>query len=89
MCICLCVYVLVSFVCWCVSFLSRDIGDGLNICMCVLCRFVCLGLVVFVCVLMLGCVFAFVLMLGCVFCVLMPDCVSLCVGMFVFVFFVC
>ena len=43
----------------------------------------------FVCVLMLGCVFAFVLMLGCVFCVLMPDCVSLCVGMFVFVFFVC
>ena len=85
MCVRLCVYVLVCVVCLCVSLLSRDIGDGLNICICV-------GLYVYAWfVSMLGFVFAFVLMLGCVFYVLMPGCVSLCVCMcmFVFILFVC
>ena len=99
MCVFLCVYVLVCFVCWCVSFLSRDIGDGLNICTCVglyvyawSCLFVCWCLVV--CLLLSWCLVerretgggVFICICVCMFVfvsVLMLACVCWCVGVLV------
>ena len=81
--LCACVYVLVCFVCSYVSFLSRDIGDGLNICTCVglyvyawSCSFVCWCLVV--CLLLSWCLVERRETGGGVF-------ICICVCMFVFV----